>query len=116
MRGIHNLKNKKAIRKRLRKSSTPQEVILWSRLRRNQLGYKFRRQHSIGRYIVDFYCPEKKLIIEIDGSQHIETQKEYDEQRDEYLKSLGFTVLRFWDNDVNNNLDGVLMKILEHLK
>ena len=116
MRTIHNLENRKIIRRKLRKSSTPHEVILWSRIRKSQLGYKFRRQHSIGKYIVDFYCPERKLIIELDGSQHIEKQKDYDKQRDEYLKSLGFEILRFWDNDINNNLDGVLLKILKYLK
>jgi len=77
------------------------------------LGCKFRRQHSISKYIVDFYCPERKLIIEIDGSQHIENA--YDAQRDEYLNNLGFKVLRFWDNDVSNNLDGILLKIIEGL-
>jgi very-short-patch-repair endonuclease len=92
MRKIHNLENRKIIRRKLRKSSTPQEVILWSRIRKNQLGYKFGRQHSIGKY------------------------KEYDEQRDKYLKSLEFTILRFWDNDINKNLEGVLLKILEYLK
>lgn len=116
MRIIHNLKNRKNIRKKLRKSSTPQEVILWSRIRKNQLGYKFRRQHSIGKYIVDFYCPEKRLIIELDGSQHIERQKEYDKQREEYLNNLGFTILRFWDNEINNNLDGALIRISEYLR
>jgi very-short-patch-repair endonuclease len=116
MRKIHNLESKKYFRRKLRKSITPQEVILWSRIKRNQLGYKFRRQHSIGKYIVDFYCPEKKLIIELDGSQHIEKQKEYDKQRDKYLKNLGFAILRFWDNDINNNLNGALLKILEYLK
>ncbi|PIQ74555.1 MAG: DNA (cytosine-5-)-methyltransferase [Candidatus Portnoybacteria bacterium CG_4_8_14_3_um_filter_44_10] len=116
MRKIHNLENRKTIRRKLRNSSTPHEVILWSRIRRGRLGYKLRRQHSIGKYIVDFYCPKKKLIIEVDGSQHIEQQREYDKQRDEYLKNLGFTMLRFWDNDIDNNLDGVLMKISEYLK
>ena len=77
------------------------------------MGCKFRRQHSISKYIVDFYCPERKLIIEIDGSQHIENA--YDAQRDEYLNNLGFKVLRFWDNDVSNNLDGILLKIIEGL-
>lgn len=110
---IHNLVNKKQVRKKLRSSATPQEIILWSRLKKNQLGYKFRRQHSIGMYIVDFYCSEKKLVIEIDGSQHIDNS--YDIQRDAYLKDLGFKILRFWDNDVNNNLDGVLLKIIESL-
>ncbi|OGZ33977.1 MAG: hypothetical protein A2Y98_00720 [Candidatus Portnoybacteria bacterium RBG_19FT_COMBO_36_7] len=114
MRTVHNLKNKKEFRKKLRKSSTPQEIILWLRLRSSRLGYKFRRQHSIGKYIVDFYCPKKRLIIEIDGSQHIDS--EYDKKRDGYLENLDFKVLRFWDNDVNNNLDGVLLKIFENLK
>ena len=114
MRTVHNLKNKKEFRKRLRNSSTPQEIILWSRLRNSRLGYKFRRQHSIGKYIVDFYCPKRRLIIEIDGSQHIDS--EYDKKRDGYLENLDFKVLRFWDNDVNNNLDGVLLKIFENLK
>ncbi len=113
---IHNLVNKKQIRRKLRSSATSQEVILWSRLKDGRLDYKFRRQHSIGKYIVDFYCPEKKLIIEIDGSQHIDIQREYDIERDKYLKNLGFKILRFWDNDVNNNLEGVLMKIVEKLK
>lgn len=116
MRTIHNLKNRKLYRKILRKAATPQEVILWSRLRKNQLGYQFRRQHSIGFYIVDFYCAKKKLIIEIDGSQHIEKQKEHDKERDKYLENLGFTVLRFWDSEINNNLNGALMKIKEHLE
>ena len=111
---IHNLVNKKQFRKKLRQLATPQEVILWSRIKNNQLGCKFRRQHSIGKYTVDFYCPEKRLIIEIDGSQHIDS--EYDKIRDEYLKSLNFRILRFWDNEVNNNLDGVLMRIIENLE
>lgn len=113
MRTIHNLIAKKNFRRILRKKSTPQEVIVWSRLKNGRLGCKFRRQHSISKYIVDFYCPERKLIIEIDGSQHIENA--YDAQRDEYLNNLGFKVLRFWDNDVSNNLDGILLKIIEGL-
>ncbi len=114
MRKVHNLINRKQIRRKLRNSATPQEVILWSRLKNKGLGYKFRRQHSIGKYIVDFYCPEKRLVIEIDGSQHINS--EYDAKRDQYLKDLGFKVLRFWDNDVNNNLEGVLLKIIDNLQ
>jgi very-short-patch-repair endonuclease len=85
-------------------------------LRRNQLGYKFRRQHSIGKYIVDFYCPEKKLIIELDGWQHKEeNQKRYDKERSEYMKKLGFNILRFWNNEVNNNLEGTILRILNDL-
>ncbi|NTW76127.1 MAG: endonuclease domain-containing protein, partial [Candidatus Moranbacteria bacterium] len=78
----------------LRKSSTPQEIILWSRLRRIALGFKFRRQHSISPYVVDFYCPEKKLVIELDGWQHGK-KCEYDAERTVYLESLGLSVLRF---------------------
>lgn len=115
MYAIHNLVNKKDVRKKLRRSATPQEVILWSRIKNKQLGRKFRRQHSIGQYIVDFYCSEKKLVIELDGSQHIEKQKDYDDMRSKYLENLGFTVLRFWDNEVNKNIEGVLLKILDEL-
>lgn len=114
MRKIHNLINRKQFRKKLRKSATPQEVILWSRLRNSRLSCKFRRQHSIGKYIVDFYCPDKRLIIEIDGSQHIDS--EYDKERDKYLENLGFKVLRFWDNDVNSSLEGVFLKIEGNLQ
>jgi very-short-patch-repair endonuclease len=100
----------------LRKSSTPQEIILWSKIKNSNLGYKFRRQHSIGKYIVDFYCPSKRLIIEIDGSQHIEKQREYDLRRDCYLQKLAFKILRFMDNEINNNLEGVLLKIIFELE
>jgi very-short-patch-repair endonuclease len=105
----------KGIRKALRKQSTPQETILWSRLRRKTLGYRFRRQHAIRSYIVDFCCTKRKLIIEIDGWQHKENV-EYDEKRTEYFKNFGYTVLRFWNNEINENMDGVMMRIEEHLK
>ncbi len=99
----------------MRKNATPQEVILWARLKNEQLGYKFRRQHSFGKYIADFYCREKDLIIEVDGSQHLE-QKEYDDKRSEFLENQGIKVLRFWDNEINNNIDGVVEKILKILE
>jgi very-short-patch-repair endonuclease len=83
-------------------------------LKNKQLGCKFRRQHSIGKYVVDFYCSEKKLVIEIDGWQHKE-QERYDEERIKYLESLELKVLRFWNNDVNDNLNGVILKIEEYL-
>jgi very-short-patch-repair endonuclease len=116
MRKVHNLKNKELARRKLRKSATPQEIIIWSRLRRSQLGYKFRRQHSIGKYIVDFYCPEKKLIIELDGFQHKEeNRKKYDKRRSEYLSNLSLKIVRFWNNEVNINLDSVIAKIMDNL-
>ncbi|KKP97634.1 MAG: hypothetical protein US25_C0005G0007 [Candidatus Moranbacteria bacterium GW2011_GWE1_36_7] len=117
MQTIHSIKTKEIIRKKLRKDATPQEIILWSRLRRGKLGYKFRRQHSIGKYIVDFYCSEKKLIIELDGWQHREEVNDgYDIERTKFLESLGYRVLRFWNNDVNKNIEGVVLKIEEFLK
>ncbi len=117
MQTIHNRKNKLEIRKELRKSATPQEIILWSRLRRQAFGCKFRRQHSIGNYIADFYCPRYKIVIELDGNQHNnEEQKEYDNERTRYLNDLGIKVLRFWNNDINKNLEGVILKIEEYLK
>ncbi len=102
------------MRKKLRRNQTPQETILWSRLRNNQTGYKWRRQVSMGKYVADFYCSEKKIIVEIDGSQHMSAQ-EYDTERDLYLKSLGCTVLRFWNNEINTNIEGVLMMIMKKL-
>lgn len=97
----------------LRKSQTPQEIILWARLKNRRFGEnKFRRQHLVGKYIADFVCLEKKLIIEIDGWQHkIEEARKYDIERIKYLKEEGFDVIRFWNNDVNNNLDGVILEI-----
>ena len=116
MKSFNNLNWYKNFRKDLRNNATPQEIILWARLRRSQLGYKFRRQHSIGKYIVDFCCPSKKLIIEVDGGQHDEVnQRRYDANRTKYFESLGFKVLRFWDNDVNNNLSSVVERIINNL-
>jgi very-short-patch-repair endonuclease len=97
-------------RKELRKSLTPQELKLWFYLKNKNLGVKFRRQHSIGPYIADFYCKEKNLIIEIDGSQHIDA-KDYDKERDAYIKTLGIKVLRFWNNEIDTEMEEVLRKI-----
>lgn len=99
---------------KLRKEPTPAERKLWSRIRNDQLGVNFRRQHAIGNYIPDFVCIEKKLIIELDGSQHLE-QKEYDEERTKFLNSLGYKVIRFWNHDVMNNMDGVILTMLRVL-
>jgi very-short-patch-repair endonuclease len=107
----------KANSRSLRKKSTPQEIILWSRLKNRSFhNLKFRRQHVIAKYIVDFICLEKKIIIELDGLQHKrEKDIKYDANRDDYLKNLGFTVLRFWNNEVNENLEGVILKIEEFI-
>ena len=99
----------------LRKRMTDVEQLLWYKIRSRQLrNYRFRRQHPIGRYIVDFICLETKLIIELDGGQHAD-QKKYDNIRDIFLTQQGFNILRFWNNEVLNNLDGVLLNINQHL-
>lgn len=101
----------------LRKAPTDAELKIWQSLRKRQLkGYKFRRQHPIERYIVDFICIEQDLIIEIDGGQHETQQAAYDAERTHILELKGFRVLRFWNNDVMKNLDAVLETILSALE
>jgi very-short-patch-repair endonuclease len=100
-----------------RKHMTDAEQKLWSQLRRNWLGYYFRRQVPIGKYIVDFMCWKKKLIVEIDGSQHYTTEgKEYDRIRDTFLEGQGFHVLRFNSSETLQYTDAVLEKIFETLQ
>jgi very-short-patch-repair endonuclease len=96
-KNLFSRKGLKSFRSTLRKRSTSAEAVLWNMLKsRNLEGRKFRRQYSIGSYIVDFCCPSEKLIIELDGDPHGEYHKiPKDENRDKYLESLGFTVLRF---------------------
>jgi very-short-patch-repair endonuclease len=103
-----------AIARVLRKTMTDAERKLWSLLRNNQLHYKFRRQIPIGKYILDFYCSPIKLNIELDGSQHYtEDGMNKDKQRDEYLKKLGIEVLRFPDNEIFKNENGVIQTIYQ---
>jgi very-short-patch-repair endonuclease len=95
----------------LRKEPTPAERKLWAYIRNAQLnGVKFRRQHAIGSYIVDFCSLKHKLIIELDGSPHLE-QEEYDQERTRSLKEQGYRVVRFWNEQVMNDLDGVIRAI-----
>ena len=94
----------------LRKEPTPAEGKLWAYLRGEKLGVNFRRQHAIGPYIVDFCSVKAKLIIELDGSQHLE-QEEYDRQRTEYLEAQGYKVIRFWNNQIMNDMNGVILAI-----
>jgi very-short-patch-repair endonuclease len=99
----------------LRKNLTDAEQKLWRHIRNRQIkGFRFRRQAPIGNYIVDFVCFEKKLIIELDGGQHSE-QQEYDHHRSLWLKSKGYTVIRFWNNDVLNNIEGIMEVILKKI-
>jgi very-short-patch-repair endonuclease len=98
----------------LRQPLTPAEASLWRLLRNRNLGYKFRRQHEIQVFIIDFYCAEVKLCIEIDGESHLgKEQQEYDAARTEYLESLGCKVIRFTNNDVRSNINTVVQEILD---
>lgn len=94
----------------LRKEPTPAEHKLWSRIRNDQLGVTFRRQHAVGNYIPDFCSPRAKLIIELDGSQHLE-QEDYDKERTKYLEDHGYKVIRFWNNQVMNDMNGIILAI-----
>ncbi len=102
--------------KNLRSNMSEAETRLWHYLRAGRLnGYKFRRQQPMGNYIVDFVCVTPKLIVEADGGQHAE-QAGYDAERTAYLNSLGFTVLRFWNNEILRQTDEVLAEILKALQ
>ena len=99
--------------RKLRLTPTDAEIRLWSRLRRKQLkGFRFRRQHPFGPYVVDFFCAEAKLIVEVDGGQHADEG----EARTRWLEARGYRVIRFWNNDVLANTDGVLRMILDALR
>src|SRR5438552_2432962 len=99
--------------KRLRRTQTDAERKLWMRLRDRQLnGLKFRRQQPIGRYIVDFFCPEHRLVIELDGGHHAD-QIQADKRRTEFLTEAGYRVLRFWDHEVLNDTALVLQQIFD---
>lgn len=103
-----------ALGKVLRKRPTDAEQLLWKQLRLKQIeGFKFRRQQPIDNYIVDFVCFERRIVIEVDGGQHA-TQYEDDIVRDTYLRRQGFHVLRFWNNKVLQNINGVLEVIREY--
>lgn len=101
--------------KELRKNQTPWESKVWYYLRKkNFSNLKFKRQVPIGEFIVDFCCQRLRLIIELDGGYHADTaQRMKDFKRDKWMKNKGYTILRFWNNEVDNNIEGVLEKILE---
>lgn len=98
----------------LRQPQTPAEATIWHHLRNRSLGYKFRRQHPIDYFIIDFYCARAKLLIEIDGESHMKkSQKEYDQARTEYLETRGYKVIRFTNGDVRYNVQSVVTRIIE---
>ncbi len=112
---LFNRKNLKSVRSSLRNKSTSAEAVLWNLLKsRNIRGRKFRRQHSIDKYIVDFYCPSEKLIIELDGNPHGDYYKiEKDIIRDKYFEALGLKILRFENRIVFQDPDYLLNKIIK---
>ena len=104
-----------AFAKKLRSEATDAEVLLWSRLRRRQLGgFRFRRQHPIGPYVADFACLSERLLIELDGGQHGE-RAQYDKKRARELQQRGFRTLRFWNDDVFHDIDTVVERIAAEL-
>ena len=115
---IHNLKEMEVYRKNLRNNGTSAEAFLWNYLKSSKLeGRKFRRQHSIQRYIVDFYCPSEKLIVELDGQVHFNSNaEEYDRKREKDLEALGFTIIRFENKMVFDFLPSVLKNIKDYFK
>lgn len=101
----------------MRHPQTPAEAALWHVLRNRQTGFKFRRQHPIDRFILDFYCADAKLLIDVDGGFHLQPdQEEYDRARTDYLQKIGYKVIRFTNTDVKNNLQAVTVEILQTVK
>jgi very-short-patch-repair endonuclease len=114
---VYNDPSTKLERRHFRKNPTDAERRLWSILRSRQIsGLKFLRQYGVGPYILDFYCPERRLAIEVDGGQHADIcGQQHDAHRDRYLKDLKIRVIRFWNNDVLQNIEGVGQKIKEDI-
>lgn len=112
MTSIINRHALKGRRQELRGNATPHERLLWERLRKNRLGVKFRRQASLGNYVVDFYCPKRRLAIELDGAHHAAPEvRAYDENRTQYLVSLGVRVLRFGNHEITADIENVCLRI-----
>lgn len=112
MKIINNRSDLLRRRRELRNNPTPEEALLWSRLKNSQTGFKFRRQHSIGGYIVDFYCALRRVAVEIDGPQHLQKENlEYDKIRSKYFEGLDVKVLRFTNAEINTNINKVIEEI-----
>ncbi len=108
---MYNDQNQLERRRELRSNQTEAERLLWSKIRNRQVNnLKFLRQYSAGPYILDFFCAEKRLAIELDGEQH-KSAVEYDQEREDFLKDKDIRTIRFWNNDILNNLDKVLENI-----
>ncbi len=118
MRHTFNNKKLKSYRSKLRSSMTDAEVMLWKYISGGKLmGYRFRRQYSVGKYILDFYCPHLRLAIELDGGRHNEPKNmKADKERTKFLEGYNIRVIRYWDNDVLNNIDGVFDDLINQLE
>jgi very-short-patch-repair endonuclease len=114
---LHDAPTMTGKRRELRNNCTPEEAILWERIRKRQIdGLIFKRQHSVGGYILDFYCGSKRLAIEIDGMHHLNKDiKRYDDIRTEFLNSHNIKVIRFMNSQINNDLQSVLNEIMDNL-
>jgi len=114
MTKLYNRASEKAKRQQLRRNMTKAEFMLWQKLKGKQLeGVKFRSQYGVGWFVVDFYCTELKLAIEIDGDSHFQDGvQEYDQERQAFIESIGIKVLRVTNDDVYKNLEGVLERII----
>ena len=115
---VFNRRQSKTTRQRLRQQMPAPEQQLWRRIRACQIGEKFRRQHGIGPYIVDFYCPALALVIEVDGDSHFIDDQAIarDRKRQEYLTGLGLRVIRYTNRDIRENLEGVLQDLQEKMQ
>ncbi len=112
MEFVYNSPVMKYRRKQLRARASKPEEILWQKLKRSQFGARFRRQYSIQSYVIDFFCPEKRIAIEIDGSRHLETEaQKYDIYRDRYLAALEIKTIRIKATEIFSDLEKVLTKI-----
>ena len=113
MRGADKIRT--GLARRLRRDSTNAELRLWNKLRSRSInGYKFVRQQPVGRFVVDFICRDRRLVVEIDGGQHAENKR--DVVRDQWLYEHNYKVLRFWNHEVMSNMDGVLQTIADALQ
>jgi very-short-patch-repair endonuclease len=117
-RKLNSIEELKPLRKRLRRALTPAEAALWNLLGQSKLhGRKFRRQHSIGPYVVDFYCVQERLVIELDGAAHdSERRVDYDRDRTKFLEKLGLRIVRIENREVFDNPDGLLAYIAQQFR
>jgi len=114
---IYNIESEKSKRRILRRKTTEAELIVWRILKNRKIcGHKFRRQYSIKGFVLDFYCPEAKLAIEIDGGYHLKNEsQEYDREREKFIESLGIRFLRFRNDEICENINNVMTQITNYL-